>query len=241
MLSYFANPARFLRLSAWGLPVLTGLSALLLAIGLPWALLFAPADYLQGESVRMMFVHVPAAWWALSGFMALAGTSFVHLVWRHALADVAARAIAPVGAVYAGLCLVTGSLWGRPTWGTYWVWDGRLTSMLILFLSYLGYLALRAAMENEQRGARLGAVLALASAVNVPIVHFSVDWWNTLHQPSSLLRAGGSAIDPALLWPLLIMGLAYGAAFAALCVAGMRAQVLEQALRRLQQPSHGGA
>lgn len=240
MLSCFANPARFLRLSAWGLPVLTGLASLLLAIGLPWALLFAPADYLQGESVRMMFVHVPAAWWALGGFMALAGASFVHLVWCHALADVAARAIAPIGAVYAGLCLVTGSLWGRPTWGTYWVWDGRLTSMLILFLSYLGYLALRAAMENAQRGARLGAVLALASAVNVPIVHFSVDWWNTLHQPSSLLRAGGSAIDPALLWPLLIMGLAYGAAFAALCVAGMRAQVLEQALLRLQ-PARGGA
>ncbi len=232
MVSNFANPARFLALSRWALPIAAGLAALLFAIGLPWALLFAPADYLQGESVRIMFVHVPAASWALSGYMALAGASFVHLIWQHALADVAARAIAPIGAVYAGLCLATGSLWGKPTWGTWWVWDGRLTSMLILFLSYLGYLALRAAIEDEKRAARLGAILALVGAVNVPIVHFSVEWWNTLHQPSSFLRAGGVAIDPSLLWPLLIMGLGYGALFAALCLAQMRAHVLEQAGKR---------
>lgn len=234
MLSTFANPARFLGMTRWAVPAVAALAGLLLAIGLPWALLFAPADYLQGESVRMMFVHVPAAWWALGGFVALAGASFVHVIWRHSLADVAARAIAPIGAVYAGLCLVTGALWGKPTWGAWWVWDGRLTSMLILFLSYLGYLALRAAIEDEGRAARLGAVLALAGAVNVPIVHFSVEWWNTLHQPSSLLRAGGAAIDPSLLWPLLVMGLGYGALFAALCLGQMRADVLERAAARRQ-------
>lgn len=239
MLSAFANPARFLVLTRWALPLAAGLAGLLLAIGLPWALLFAPADYLQGESVRMMFVHVPAAIWALGGYMALAGASFVHLVWRHSLADLAARAIAPIGAVYAGLCLATGSLWGKPTWGVWWVWDGRLTSMLILFLSYLGYLALRATIEEEGQSARLGAVLALVGAVNVPIVHFSVEWWNTLHQPSSLLRAGGGAIDPSLLRPLATMGLAYGAVFAALVLGQMRADVLEQAAKRGPKAGQG--
>jgi len=228
MIAAFANPQRFLALSRWALPLAAALAGLLLAVGLPWGLLFAPADYLQGESVRIMFVHVPAAWWSLGGYAGLTAASVTYLVWRHSLADVAARAIAPIGAAYAGLCLATGSLWGRPTWGTWWEWDARLTSMLILFLSFLGYMALRNAIEEEGRAARFGAILAIAGAVNLPIVHYSVNWWNTLHQPASLLRPGGPSIDPALLTPLLLMGAGFGALFAALTLAAMRAEVLQR-------------
>lgn len=237
MLAYFANPDRFMRLSAWALPIAAGLAILLLAVGLPWGLIFAPADFRQGESARIMFVHVPAAWWALGIYTFMAVASLMGLVWRHALADVAARAAAPIGAAYAALCLVTGSIWGRPTWGTWWEWDARLTSMLILFLTYVGYLALWAAIEDEVRAARLAAILCLAGFINIPIVHFSVDWWNSLHQPASILRTGGSAMDASMLQPLLVMAAAYLAAFAALTMAGMRTEVFRRrasaaALRR---------
>lgn len=230
MLSFFANPGRFLALSAWALPLSALLALGLLGVGLPWGLFFAPADYLQGESVRIMFVHVPAAWWGMGAYSGLAIAGFVYLVWRHSLADVAARAIAPLGAAFAGLCLLTGSLWGRPTWGTWWEWDARLTSMLILFLTFLGYMALRSAIEEEGRAARFSAILALAGAINLPIVHYSVTWWNTLHQPASILRESGAAIDPSMLTPLLICGLGFGALFAALVLAGMRAEILERRL-----------
>jgi heme exporter protein C len=237
MLAYFANPDRFMRLSKWAMPLAAGLALVLLAIGLPWGLLFAPADFRQGESARIMYIHVPAAWWALGIYTFMAVASLMGLVWRHALADVAAKAAAPIGASYAALCLVTGSFWGRPTWGTWWEWDARLTSMLILFLTYVGYLALWAAIEDEVRAARLAAILCLAGFINIPIVKFSVDWWNSLHQPASILRAGGSAIDPSMMQPLLVMALAYLAAFAALTMAGMRAEVFRRqasaaALRR---------
>lgn len=237
MLAYFANPDRFMRLSKWAMPLAAGLALVLLAIGLPWGLLFAPADFRQGESARIMYIHVPAAWWALGIYTFMAVASLMGLVWRHALADVAAKAAAPIGASYAALCLITGSFWGRPTWGTWWEWDARLTSMLILFLTYVGYLALWAAIEDEVRAARLAAILCLAGFINIPIVKFSVDWWNSLHQPASILRAGGSAIDPSMMQPLLVMALAYLAAFAALTMAGMRAEVFRRqasaaALRR---------
>ncbi len=225
MISRFANPQRFMALSAWLMPTLATLAVLLFAIGVPWGLFYSPADYQQGESVRIMYIHVPSAWWSMGVYAFLAGASLTYLVWRHVIADVAARAAAPIGAAYAGLCLFTGSLWGRPTWGTWWEWDARLTSMLILFLTYLGYIALRAAIDEEERGARLGAVLALAGAVNLPIVHYSVEWWSTLHQPASILREGGASIHPSMLGPLLTMAGAFAALFGALLMANMRADI----------------
>lgn len=223
--SYFANPARFLKLSAWLTPVFAVLALVLFAIGLPWALIYSPADYQQGETVRIMYVHVPAAWWSLSIYMFMGVASLMGLVWRHALADVAARAAAPVGATFAALCLITGSLWGAPTWGTWWEWDGRLTSMLVLFIIYLGYLALWSAIEDEERAARLAAILCLVGLVNLPIVHFSVTWWSTLHQPSSVFRRGGSALDPSMLGPLLTMAGAYASLAGALIMANMRSAI----------------
>jgi len=184
-----------------------------------------PADYQQGESVRIMYVHVPAASWALGIYVAMGVASLMSLVWRHILADVAARAMAPVGAAYCGLCLVTGSLWGEPTWGTWWVWDARLTSMLVLFLTYLGYLALWASIEDEARAARLAAILCLAGLINIPIVRYSVEWWSTLHQGPSLFRKGGSGIDPSMERPLLLLIGAYAAAAAAFVMALMRAEI----------------
>ncbi|MFZ4601190.1 MAG: heme ABC transporter permease [Caulobacterales bacterium] len=212
-------------LSSWAMPLAALVAAAMFAIGAPWALLYAPADYQQGESVRIMYVHVPAAWWALGIYVAMGVASLMSLVWRHLLADVAARAMAPVGAAYCGLCLVTGSLWGEPTWGTWWVWDARLTSMLVLFLTYLGYLALWASIEDEARAARLAAILCLAGLINIPIVRYSVEWWSTLHQGPSLLRKGGSAIDPSMLQPLLVMAGAYAASAAAIVMALMRAEI----------------
>jgi len=228
MLSWFANPARFMSLSAWLMPVLAVLALVLFAIGVPWGLLFSPADYQQGETVRIMYVHVPAASWSMGiyGFMGVA--SFVGLVWRHALADVAARAAAPIGATCAALCLITGSLWGAPTWGTWWEWDGRLTSMLVLFVIYLGYIALWAAIEDEEKAARLAAILCLAGLVNLPIIKFSVDWWSTLHQPASIFRPGGSSIDPSMMGPLLTMIGAYAALFGALLLMNMRAAIFRR-------------
>ncbi len=228
MLAWFANPERFMRLSAWALPLATTIALVLFAVGLPWALLFSPADFRQGDSVRIMFVHVPAAWWALGIYVFMGVASLMGLVWKHALADVAARAAAPIGAAYAALCLVTGSFWGATTWGTWWEWDARMTSVLVLFLTYVGYLALWAAIEDEQRAARLAGLLCLGGLINIPIVHFSVDWWNSLHQAASILRKGGSAMDPSMLRPLFVVAFAYLAAFVALLFAGMRAQVFRR-------------
>lgn len=225
MFSAFANPARFMQLSAWAAPLFAIGALALFAIGVPWALIYSPADYQQGETVRIMYVHVPAAWWSLGIYAFMGGASFVGLVWRHALADIAARAAAPIGATFAAVCLVTGSIWGAPTWGTWWEWDGRLTSMLVLFIIYLGYLALWASIEDEEKAARLAAILCLAGLVNLPIVHFSVVWWSTLHQPASVFRAGGSAVDPSMLGPLFTMAGAYLCLFAALLLMNMRAAI----------------
>lgn len=249
MLSALSNPARFMAFSAWAAPLFLIAALALFALGLPWALVFSPSDYQQGETVRIMYLHVPAAWWSLGVYAFMGAASLVGLVWRHALADIAARAAAPVGAVYAGLCLVTGSLWGAPTWGTWWEWDGRLTSMLVLFLTYLGYLALWAAVEDEEKAARLAGILCLAGLVNLPIVKFSVDWWRTLHQGASIrfdaflrdlfaaraegaagdaLSAGApaaNAIHASMLGPLLVMAGAFFCLFAALTLMNMRAAV----------------
>jgi heme exporter protein C len=227
-MQFLANPARFMSFSAWAAPLCLALALGLFAIGLPWGLFYSPADYQQGETVRIMYVHVPAAWWSLGIFVFMGAASFVSLVWRHVLADVAARAAAPIGATFAGICLATGSLWGRPTWGTWWEWDGRLTSMLVLFLIYLGYIALWNAVEEEEKAGRLAAILCLAGLINIPIVHFSVDWWSTLHQPASILRSQGSSIDASMLGPLFTMAGAYLFLFAALTMMNMRAAIFRR-------------
>lgn len=231
----FANPARFQRLASIILPWSDVLTAGLLVSGLYFALFASPADYQQGETVRIMYVHVPAAWWSLGVYAFMGVASFVGLVWRHALADVAARAAAPIGAVFAGLCLVTGSLWGAPTWGTWWEWDGRMTSMLVLFITYLGYIALWASIEDEEKAARLAAILCLAGLVNLPIVKFSVDWWSTLHQPASILRSGGSAIHPSMMGPLFTMAGAYLCLFAGLTLTNMRAAIQRRRVEAARQ------
>ena len=220
----FANPARFLRIARWATPLTLWPGLALTALGLAWGLFFAPPDYLQGDSARIMDVHVPSAILAETGYAALAIASAAALVWRHPLADVAARAIAPVGAVFAAVCLVTGSLWGRPTWGTYWVWDARLTSMLVLFFVYLGVIALARAFDEPERGAKSAAILAVVGAVNLPIIKFSVDWWNTLHQGASITLTG-SKIAPALLWPLGVCALGFALLFGATVLMAMRAEI----------------
>ena len=231
----YASPASFKRLSARILPVAGAGAALCLGVGLYLALFASPEDYQQGESVRIMYVHVPAAWMAMFVYANLAFAAAASLVWRHPLADAAGRAVAPLGAAFTLLCLATGSLWGKPMWGTWWVWDARLTSVLILFFVYLAYMALNAAFDDPTRGARASAVLALVGAVNLPIVKFSVDWWNTLHQPASLTRLDAPAIHAAMLWPLLAMALGYTLLFVALAILRIRAELIERRLAALTQ------
>jgi heme exporter protein C len=204
-LHFLANPARFRRFSQRVLPGLTLATVLGFAVGLYLALLQSPPDYQQGDTVRIMFVHVPSAWLSMAGYALLAVLGASLLVWRHPLAALMARAAAPVGACFALVCLATGSLWGRPMWGTYWVWDARLTSMLLLFFLYLGHIALSRAYDDPDRGDRAAAILALVGVINLPIIKFSVDWWNTLHQPASITRLDTPAIHPAILIPLLWM------------------------------------
>lgn len=228
MLTYLANPARFMAFSAWAAPIFLVAAFVLLAIGVPWGLFYSPADYQQGETVRIMYLHVPAAWWSMGIYAFMGVASFVGLVWRHALADVAARAAAPIGATFAAVCLITGSLWGAPTWGTWWEWDGRLTSMLALFVIYLGYIALWSAIEDEEKAARLAAILCLVGLINLPIIKFSVDWWSTLHQPASIMRAGGSSIHPSMMGPLFTMAGGFLCLFAALLMMNMRAAVFRR-------------
>ncbi|HEX8570340.1 MAG TPA: heme ABC transporter permease CcmC [Caulobacteraceae bacterium] len=226
-----ANPQRFMAVSRPLAPLLGGVSLVLFAVGL-WLGFSAPEDYQQGDTVRIMFVHAPAATAGLVAYAALGAASFVGLVWRHALAEAAAKAAAPLGAAFTFLALVTGSLWGKPMWGTWWVWDARVTSVLVLFLLYLGYLALHAAIEDEQKAARAAAILALVGLVNLPIIRFSVDWWNTLHQPASVLRAGGPSMPSEFLTPLLLMMGAYLTAFGALWLVRIRSEVWRRRARR---------
>jgi heme exporter protein C len=226
-----ANPGRFLALTARILPALAVLTAVLFAVGLYMALVVAPPDYQQGDSVRIMYVHVPAAILAMGCYVMMAIAALGTLVWRHPLADVAAKAAAPLGAALTFLGLVTGSIWGRPMWNAWWVWDARLTSFLVLFIMYLGLIALWRAFEDPARGGRIVAVLILVGSVNIPIIKFSVDWWNTLHQPASILRVGGPSIDPSMLWPLLVMFAAFLFLFLSLHTAAMRAEIFRRRIR----------
>ena len=227
----FANPGRFMRLANVILPWAAGLAALSIAVGLYLAFFVAPADYQQGESVRIMYVHVPAAWMALFIYTAIAVASAVALIWRHPLADLAAKASSPVGACFTLLALVTGSLWGKPMWGTWWVWDARLTSVLVLFFLYLGHMALLNAFEDASRGFRAAAILALVGFVNVPIIKFSVEWWSTLHQPSSVLRMEGPSIHPSMLWPLLAMAVGFKLYYVTLVLLRIKSELIAARVR----------
>jgi heme exporter protein C len=237
-----ANPSRFLALAERVLPWLTAATALAFAAGL-WLGWHAPDDYQQGATVKIMFIHVPMAWLATAVWAFMSVAALGTLVWRHPLADVAAKSAAPLGAAFTLLCLVTGSLWGRPMWGTYWVWDARLTSVLVLFLMYLGLLALWQAVDEPARAGRLAAVLTLVGALNLPIIHWSVEWWNTLHQGPSVLRLGGPTIDPSILIPLLVMVLACTLLFVTLQFAVMRNELMRRRVRtlRLLQAQHAEA
>jgi heme exporter protein C len=230
----FANPARFLRISALVFPWSAALTSLLLAGGFYTALFASPPDYQQGETVRIMYIHVPAAWMSLFVYSTMAVSSAVALIWKHPLAELATKAAAPIGAAFTFLCLVTGSLWGEPMWGTWWVWDARLTSVLILFFLYLGYIALVNAFDDPTRGAKAGSILALVGAVNVPIVHFSVEWWNTLHQPASVMRLGGPTIAASMLIPLFLMALGFTSFFVTMLIVRLRAEIIERKIRLMR-------
>jgi heme exporter protein C len=226
----FANPARFLRIARPATAWLLGIGLALAIAGMAAGLFLTPPDYLQGETVRILYIHVPAAWLGMGGWAGIAAASLSQLVWRHPLAAVAGRAIAPAGATFAAICLVTGSIWGRPTWGTWWEWDGRLTSMLVLFFLYLGYIALASAERERGGEGRLSALFGLVGAINLPIIHYSVLWWRTLHQGQSISIAGGSSIDYSMLWPLGLTMLGFSAIFAAVVLMRMRADLAEAKL-----------
>ena len=222
--AFLSNPERFMAFSRWAAPMFGVIAAVLGLAGL-WLGWTAPVDYQQGATVRILFIHVPAAWMSMFVYVCLGVASLLALVFRHVLADAAAQAAAPLGAGFTLLALVTGSLWGRPMWGTWWVWDARLTSVLVLFLLYIAYMALRASLDDEAKASRAAAILALVGLVNLPIVHFSVVWWNTLHQGASVFRADGPAMPAIYLWPLLLLSLAYMAAFGSLWLVRIRGEV----------------
>ncbi|MDE2266809.1 MAG: heme ABC transporter permease [Alphaproteobacteria bacterium] len=232
MLFELANPKRFMEVSGPFLPWLAAATAACLISGLVLGF-STPPDYQQGDTVRIMFLHVPAAWTAMMAYGLMAVASIIALINRHPLADVAAKTAAPLGAVFTTLGLITGSLWGKPMWGAWWVWDGRLTSFLLLLLLYLGYIALGSAIEDETQSARACAILAIVGAVNLPIIEFSVDWWTTLHQGESILRKGGPLISPVFLWPLLLMGVGYTLLFSTLWIVRIRTEILNRRVRTL--------
>ncbi len=237
----FANPKRFLALASRLTPLLLVSGLLLTAIALVWGLFYVPPDRLMGETVRILFIHVPAAWLGMGGWTAIAISSLVFLVWRHPLAGLAARAAAVPGLVFTAICLVTGSIWGRPTWGTWWVWDGRLTSMLVLLFLYFGYIALSQAVAREGGSSRIPAIFGLVGAINIPIINRSVVWWNSLHQPPSITM-GNSSIATEFLVPLAVSVIGFSLLFGGVVLARMRALLAEiQTEARLRRKADGGA
>ena len=232
----FANPTRFLKLAAWLTPLLLLSGLVLVAISLVWGLYYVSPDRLMGETVRILFIHVPSAWLGMGGWTAIAISSLVYLVWKHPLAAISARAAAVPGMVFTALCLATGSIWGRPTWGTWWEWDGRLTSMLVLLFLYFGYIALSRAVAREGVSPRIVAIFGLVGAINIPIINRSVVWWNSLHQPASI-SIGKSAIDPTFLVPLAIAVVGFSLLFGGVVLARIRALLadfqVEARLRRM--------
>ena len=227
-----ANPTVFVDLTRRALPWLSAATVALFAVGLLLAFA-APPDYQQGETAKIMYLHVPAAWMATFVYGAMAVAALGTLAWRHPLADAAQKAAAPLGAGFTFICLATGSLWGKPMWGTYWVWDARLTSVLVLFILYLGLIALWRSFDDPGRAARAAAILTLVGAVNLPIIKFSVDWWNTLHQPASVFRLGGPTIAASMLWPLVVMALAFAFLFLTLHLMAIRNEILRRRIARV--------
>ncbi|MEQ1943100.1 heme ABC transporter permease [Mesorhizobium sp. VNQ89] len=232
--SDLANPTRFLALADRLLPWLAAVTAVVLAIGL-WLGFAAPEDYQQGSTVRIMYIHVPFAWLSMFCYTLMALSALGTLVWRHPLADVALKSAAPIGAVFTALALATGSIWGKPMWGTWWVWDARLTSVFVLFLMYLGILALTRALDDPSKSARAAAVITLVGFINIPIIKFSVDWWNTLHQPASVFRLDGPTIDASMLWPLLVMAVGFTLLFLTLHIASMRTEIYRRRVAAMRQ------
>ena len=230
----FANPARFMRIAEPILPWTSVAALVAILLGLYFGIFDSPADYQQGETVRIMYVHVPAAWMALFAYTVMALASGSFLIWKHPLADLSAQAVAPIGAGFTAIALVTGALWGQPMWGTWWVWDARLTSVLILFFLYLGYMALVNGFDDPERGSRMGAILALVGFVNVPIIKFSVDWWNTLHQPASISRLDAPAIDTSMLIPLLLMAIGFKLFFISILILRIKIHLLKKRIRSIQ-------
>jgi heme exporter protein C len=242
-----ANPTRFLNFTERALPWLAAATIFAFAIGIGQALFVAPDDYQQGATVKIMFIHVPSAWLGMFCWSLMSVAALGTLVWRHPLADVAAKTAAPIGAAFTFLCLFTGSMWGRPMWGTYWQWDARLTSVLVMFIMYLGLIALWRSVEDPARAGRAAAILTLVGAINLPIIKFSVDWWNTLHQPASVFRLGGPTIHPSILAPLFAMAIAFTLLFLTLHLAAMRNEILRRRVRgmlllraRTQESRAGG-
>ncbi|TPE63690.1 heme transporter HemC [Sandaracinobacter neustonicus] len=236
-----ANPLRFQRFATALTPWLLVLGLAFMTVGIWRGLFFAPPDYLQGETVRILYIHVPSAWFAMGGYLGMALAALAAMVWKHPLAALSVRAIAPVGALFAAICLITGSIWGRPTWGTWWVWDGRLTSMLVLFLLYLGVIALIHSHDDKARGLKMAGYLAIVGTLNLPIIKFSVEKWNTLHQPASI-RLSGSSIHPDMLQPLLLSALGFLLLFAGLVLVRMRTLIAEQRLemRAMRRAARAG-
>ena len=242
-----ANPTRFLNFTERALPWLVAATVFAFAVGIGQALFVAPDDYQQGATVKIMFIHVPSAWLGMFCWSLMSVAALGTLVWRHPLADVAAKTAAPIGAAFTFLCLFTGSMWGRPMWGTYWQWDARLTSVLVMFIMYLGLIALWRSVEDPARAGRAAAILTLVGAVNLPIIKFSVDWWNTLHQPASVFRLSGPTIHPSILAPLFAMAIAFTLLFLTLHLAAMRNEILRRRVRgmlllraRTQESRAGG-
>ena len=228
MFNWLANPNRFSKLTGnLQLPLII-LSTTMILLGLYYGLFDSPQDYQQGDAVRIMYVHVPSAWLASFLFFSLAISCIFYLVWKHPLADLISNAIAPIGAIFSVLTLVTGSLWGKPMWGTWWVWDARLTSMLILFFFYLGYMLLSNAFERKIDGSKSASVLAIIGLINLPIIKFSVDWWHTLHQPSSILRMDGPSIDKEMLLPLTLMMVGFSLFSIYLIITNVKTMLLEK-------------
>ena len=240
MFAFLANPDRFMAFSRGVAPLFGALAVALITVGL-WFTFAAPEDYQQGDTVRIMFIHVPAAYLAMFSYVCLGVASFLSLIYRHALADAAAKACAPLGAAFTALALITGALWGQPMWGTWWVWDARLTSVLVLFLFWLGYMALRAAIDDETRAGRAAAILALVGLVNLPVIHYSVEWWNSLHQGATVFAADReNRLPPVYLIPMALMALGYTSAFGSLWLVRIRAEVWRRRAATLALQAAGG-
>lgn len=234
MFDWLANPNRFKRITNRLEPFLIVISVILITLGLYFGLFDSPKDYQQGDAVRIMYVHVPSAWLASLLFLSLAISCVFYLAWKHPLADIISSSIAPIGAMFSLLTLITGSLWGKPMWGTWWVWDARLTSVLILFLLYLGYMVLYNAFDDRSRGARAAAILSIVGVINIPIIKFSVDWWNTLHQPASVIKMDGPAIHSSMLTPLILMAVGYTSLFIWILLIRARAELNLQKVHALK-------